>query len=270
MTFKESLKKTLVTNIVIVICLIMYLVVNFYPNLSSTEAVILFGAYYKPLVIIGEFWRLLTSGFIHIMTMHLFMNMFSLSNLGRFMELQLGSKKYLVILLFSIIGGSIFQYIIIGNSVAVGLSGGLYGLLAAYSYLLIKKGAFKIPEIRSNLLRMYLINLMINFVPGVAYSAHLGGFIIGLFIMAVMDKESDIALRRHFSIAFIIILFFISYLFAHNSYIKENEIYLKTDYIVLKEVQRIGLKNYSLKVAEKLDKLYKTDNALYYLLERGN
>lgn len=267
MTFKDLIKKTKVSTSIIVICGLMFLVVNNYPNLSETESAILFGAYYKSLIVAGEFWRLLSCGFIHVSAMHLLVNMFALGNIGRFMEIQVGAKKYLTIIIVSIIGGSIFQFIVAGNSVAVGLSGGLYGLVAAYTYLLCVTGAIKDPVIKSNLIRIYLINLMINFMPGVAYSAHLGGYIFGVFVMAIMDKGMNKSLRTHFSIAFIITIALVSYLFVKATYIKENERYMRTDYVILSEYKKFHLDNYAYNLANKLDDMYDTDNLMYNALK---
>lgn len=263
MRLKEYFKDSLITCIVSIVCLLMFIIVNIYPNLSSTNAAILFGAYYKAFVVAGEYWRLLTCGFIHVSLMHFLVNMLSFLNIGRFMERQVGRKKYLLILICSIIGGSIFQYIIKGNSVAVGLSGGLYGLVAAYTYLLVRLGALKNPVVRGSLIRMYLINLYINFIPGVAYSAHLGGFLFGLFLMAILDETIQKDLRTHFIIGLIIISGFISYLFVNASYILSNEKYIKTDYDILSEEMRLGLDGYALNMANKLDDIYQSDNVLY-------
>lgn len=266
MTFKELIFKTKVSTLVTIICCVMFLVVNVYPELNETESAILFGAYYKSLITVGEFWRMLTCGFIHVRVVHLLMNMFALSNLGRFMEIQIGAKKYLTILIVSIIGGSIFQYIIAGNTVAVGLSGGLYGLVAAYTYMLCVSGAIKSPEVKSNLIRIYLINLMINVVPGVAYSAHLGGYIFGLFVMAIMDKGLNKGLRTHFIVSFIITLALVSYLFIKATYIREDERYMRTDYVILSEYKKFGLDNYAYNLANKLDSMYDSGNLIYNAL----
>ena len=118
------------------VCIFVTGVIQLAPSsLSQTELAILLGAYYKAFIAAGEWWRLLTVGFVHVSVIHLFVNMMSLSVLGRVLEPALKPLKFCILLFGSVIGGSVFLFCTSGNTVGVGLSGGLYGCLAAYIYL---------------------------------------------------------------------------------------------------------------------------------------
>ncbi|MBR2067817.1 MAG: rhomboid family intramembrane serine protease [Solobacterium sp.] len=249
-----------VTYLIIIICILVFLFVNYLPLLTPIENAILFGAYYKAFISVGELWRVFTCGFIHIDFFHLLMNMFSLYHLGRFMENNFSKVKYLSILFFSIIGGSLFQFILKGNGLAVGISGGLYGLLAAYTYLVIRMKVYKNPLIRLNLIQTFMINLYINFIPGVAYSAHLGGFVFGLMMMGILDKHNQPSLKRNYFFATIILFLLTIYFSYQNRFIRKDELYLKTDYQVLKQEYDLGLKDYAISMAHRLDNLYNIDD----------
>ena len=266
-------KKPVATYSVMIICLIMFILANTIPNFihleSKVEAGVLLGAYYKAFILAGEWWRFLTCGFLHIDFLHFFMNMLSLFNLGRFVEILFDKKKLLTILIGSIIGGSMFMFILSGNTVAVGISGGLYGLMAAYTYFLIQKGMWKVPQVRQSLIQIYLVNLWINFIPGVAYAGHLGGFVFGLLLSFVLFNDNK-KLHMHALIC-IGFLFGLLCIFVNNSMeLKDDDnLYVLTDIDVLKAERDMGLKNYSLHMAEKLDKIYGSGDYIEMEL-RGN
>lgn len=134
----------------------------------------------------GQRYRLITSGFIHIAGMHLFANMYSLYNLGT-MEYILGHLRFAVILLLSIIGGGLAcTYYSREDTATVGISGGLYGLLAAYLVWLFKTGLIYNASIRMSILRVLIVNLLINFLPGISRQGHAGGFITGFLLSMFM------------------------------------------------------------------------------------
>ena len=161
MNFLKQIPRTTLT--IIVICSAVCLVINLFPfNGNLTEKAILFGAYYKAMIIAGEYWRILTCGLIHVSFWHLMMNMYSLLNIGIVLERILGWKNYLMTLIISTLTGSLFLFILSGNTVAVGLSGGLYGLMGCEIYILYRKGALRNQAVQRAVLQTILMNLMIN------------------------------------------------------------------------------------------------------------
>ncbi len=250
--------KSTATFVITAICAVITLLIAFLPfGETETERAIFFGAYYKSFVIAGEWFRMLTCGFVHISVLHLFMNMFSLSILGKAMETSLGWKNYLILLLSSVIGGSIFLFCTSGNTVGVGLSGGLYGLLAAYILLVAKAGAMKIPQVRNGVLQTVGINLFINFMPGVAWRAHLGGAITGLILIMILKPDINEKVQRvHAAIALVLLLIGAGAACIKSAVIDPSEVYLLTDLRVLKMEDSIGLHQHARNMASNLDKLY--------------
>ena len=182
-------RKTVATNVIIAICFVVWLFIQLFPSDSTITNSILIGAFYKPFVLAGEYWRLLTAGFVHVELWHLAMNMMALLSLGKIFEPLLGVRRYLLILIPSIIVGSLFVLSSPENSFVVGISGGIYGLLAAYITLILRTGGWRMPPVRAALMNMLFINLLLNFLPNISVHAHLGGFVTGLIMYGFITTE---------------------------------------------------------------------------------
>lgn len=131
----------------------------------------------------GEYWRVVSSGFLHLGVVHIVANMVSLYFLGPPLERLIGRWRFLVVYLVSLLGGSTAVMLFSDPaSRSVGASGALFGLI----------GALVVTFKRLNLdLRqlafVLVINLFITFqVPGISWQAHLGGLVAGALIGAAM------------------------------------------------------------------------------------
>ena len=247
------------TRYTILICLLISFAVNFLPfDGNSTEAAILLGAYYKPMIIAGEYWRVLSCALIHVSFSHLFVNMYSLLNIGTMTEKMIGTKKYIAVMLFSALCGSLFLFVMGGNIVAVGLSGGLYGLMAWEICWLYISGGMKVPQIRAAIMRILIINMMINFMPGVAWQAHFGGAVGGILAgLALCERDR----RSRFAAwsASLILLCVLGYGCMQKAQIRKSEVYILTDARVLQYEADHGMRRHARKIAKKLDILYDTE-----------
>ena len=250
-------KKTVATNVIIAICFVVWLFIQLFPSDSTITNSILIGAFYKPFVLAGEYWRLLTAGFVHVDMWHLAMNMMALFSLGKIFEPLLGVRRYLLILIPSIIVGSLFVLASPENSFVVGISGGIYGLLAAYVTLILRTGGWRMPPVRAALMNMLFINLLLNFLPNISVHAHLGGFVTGLIIYGLITTEKEEVYKRinHIValVGLVIVLCFISW---QNRSIPTRSRYLGTDYKVLQILHNGPLREYSYFLAERLDTLF--------------
>ncbi|MBR4455594.1 MAG: rhomboid family intramembrane serine protease [Solobacterium sp.] len=249
------------TAALIGICILITAVIQFWPgSLNTTERAILFGAYYKAFICAGEWHRLLTAGIVHAGLAHLLMNMVSLYILGGALEPGMNPWKYLLLLCGSVLGGSVFVFCISGNTVAAGISGGLYGLLASYIYLVWESGVMKIPQVRTGVIYTLLMNLMINFMPGVAWQAHLGGAVTGLLILlSIRSVPSKTELRRNSVIALVVLCIAAGAAMKRNASVSKEEAYLLTDINLLTCESELGFSSYASHMAEKLDSLYELD-----------
>ncbi len=175
----------IITWLTIAVCVILCIVMN--RSSYPLDAAVKYGAMMPIRVKRGEYWRLLTAGFLHLQIIHLLMNMFSLYNLGS-LERTFGSPLYALILFGSVIGGNLLSYFTgqEDTSISLGISGGLYGLLAAYMVMMFKLGLLGVPAVRYSLLRILIVNLAINLMPNVSRMGHAGGFLTGFAIAMFM------------------------------------------------------------------------------------
>ena len=150
-----------------------------------------FGAVSGPLIRNGDYYRLITSGFLHIGIIHLLCNMYSLYLIGPTIEHFFGKLKYIIIYLFSIIMGSLFAMLFQGNStISAGASGAIFGLLGALLYFGFSYRGYMGNKVINEVLSVILINLFIGFsISGISNAAHIGGLIGGFLISNMLGAE---------------------------------------------------------------------------------
>ncbi len=255
----------------VIVCTVIFILSLFSGMENAAESAILCGAYYKPFIMCGEYWRFLTAGLVHVSFLHLAVNMFSLTSMGSFMELKMGHLKYAVILFGSVIGGSLFTFCTEGNTVTIGLSGGLYGLLAGYSVIVFSMDLAKIPVIRTSLIRTYVICILMNFMPAISVTGHIGGYIAGLFLTALLSEETKKKFKSiHFRIAAVLYAAVLCIFTYRGWRIPAEQIYMRSDYNILKRECEIGLKSHAVRMAERLDVLYDSEDTLSWLIREDN
>lgn len=141
------------------------------------------GANFKPATTDGEWWRLLTSMFLHGGLMHIVANMYGLFFIGIFLEPILGRKKYLTSYLMSGIVASCASICWNDATISVGASGAIFGLYGLFLVLLIMK-LFPIDFSKSFLTSTSIFigfNLLMGFASnGIDNAAHLGGMFCGM------------------------------------------------------------------------------------------
>ena len=255
--FKDNVKKQslisnksyLITYIVIGLCIINYLLSIYlrfkYDDLSSIFVVL--GADYKTFTLgLNQFYRLFTYAFVHNDIIHLLCNMFSIWNIGRFLEARMGHKNYLLILIFSIIAGGLTQGILTDNGICIGLSGGIYGLLVVYIIEIYKLGMMNY----RNLGITIFINLFLNFLSTTAWTCHLGGAIAG-FVMYYCLLDTKKIPRIILCVLFILCLA-IKYVTIDSI----KSLYAGTDLNALKIYEDLGFNNYVSNLLNRLINVY--------------
>lgn len=185
-------KKPIITISLIIINVIVFALMYLIGNGSlNTQTLINFGANYLPLTKSGEYYRLLTSAFLHIGIIHLALNMYSLFVVGTSIEYFYGKIKYLLIYLYSALIGSLFTVILSSNNtVAAGASGAIFGLLGAMLYFGYHYRVYLSGVIKSQIIPLIILNLAIGFMAtSINNLAHIGGLIGGILVsMAVGVK----------------------------------------------------------------------------------
>lgn len=130
----------------------------------------------------GDYWRLLTSAFLHGSMLHLLFNMYALYLFGPFVERALGTARYVVAYLTSAMAGSIVVYLLADpTTVTIGASGAVFGLFGMALLFLLKAKQ----DVRT-LLVLLGINAFISVAgPNISWEGHLGGFLAGVALGAV-------------------------------------------------------------------------------------
>jgi rhomboid protease GluP len=163
---------------------------------TNQEVLLAFGAKYGPAILGGEYWRLLTSSFLHIGVMHLAFNAYALYALGPQVERFFGRARFLLLYLLTGVLSSATSYLI-SSTLAAGASGSIFGLVGALSAFFIhERKVLGAPGRRrlNNLISVVVVNLVIGFtVPNIDNAAHVGGLIAGLAIGWVLSPRYAIA-----------------------------------------------------------------------------
>lgn len=188
-------KALTVTNVIIAINVIVFIVE--YAGPISLYRIIDAQALTTSVVRTGAWYTLITSMFMHGGLMHILCNMITLYWIGSILERVYGPVKYTVLYFASgIVGGVAFVFINLSlgqMASAVGASGAIFGLFAAYIYLLWRESRHNVLFVRpvakndvTSMLTLLVINVLIGFTPGIAWQAHFGGFVAGLVAGVVL------------------------------------------------------------------------------------
>ena len=146
------------------------------------------GALFGPLVNDGEWWRIITAGFLHANPLHLILNMVVLWFLGQAVEPVFGHVKFAAVYLASLFAGSFGALLISPGAFTVGASGAVYGLMGALVMVYRDRG---IPITQSPIFGLLVINLIFTlFYPGISIGGHLGGMAGGA-LAALLVLEAD-------------------------------------------------------------------------------
>jgi membrane associated rhomboid family serine protease len=142
------------------------------------------GALRGPDVANGDYWRLVSAGFLHAGFFHLLFNMFSLWILGTLLEPAIGQLRFALIFFVSLLAGSFGALVVDPNTLTVGASGGSFGLMGAAVVVLRNRG---INPLESGLGLWIGLNLLITFtVSGISIGGHIGGLIGGTLAALVL------------------------------------------------------------------------------------
>ena len=137
----------------------------------------------------GEYWRLITAGFLHAGFFHLFLNMFSLYILGTILEPAIGTLRFGLIYFVSLLAGSFGVVLTDPDAATVGASGAIFGLMGAAVVIMRNRG---INPMESGLGLWLGLNLLITFtIPNISIGGHIGGLIGGALTAFVLYDLGD-------------------------------------------------------------------------------
>ena len=138
----------------------------------------------------GEWWRLVTSAFLHAGWLHLAFNMYALWLFGPIIEQMYGHLEFAVIYLLCAAGGGVLTIIAAPDSSAVGASGAIFGLFGLGFVVSRRRQLLLGPQARAILSQvgmLLVINLILTFaIPFISWTGHVGGLAVGVLIGIVL------------------------------------------------------------------------------------
>jgi rhomboid protease GluP len=148
----------------------------------------LFGAKWSPLILgYGQFWRLITAGFLHFGVIHLAMNSYALTILGPLVEESFGWRKTLFVYIACDACAFATSLVFSPGALSAGASGPLFGLLGfAFVFARFRAGA-RGRAVSQQLMGFITPAIVMLFLPGIDNAAHIGGFLSGALLAMLVD-----------------------------------------------------------------------------------
>jgi membrane associated rhomboid family serine protease len=136
----------------------------------------------------GEWYRIVTGGFLHSGPLHILFNMYILYVAGTLLEPGIGTPRFLAIYFISLLAGSFGALLLDPTSLTVGASGAIFGLMAAV--MVVARGRGR-EEIASQFGLFIVLNLALTFaIPNISIGGHVGGLIGGgLAALLLVGRE---------------------------------------------------------------------------------
>jgi len=202
---QRLIPRVLVTPAIITGCVVVFLLMAIEGDglvTVDTKAAIDWGANYVPLTSGGQWWRLVTSLFLHFGVLHLLFNMWVLSDVGRLVERLVGHTGIAMGYLISGFVGSVTSLLWHDATVSAGASGAVFGVFGMLlGFMVFQRNSVPIQiakEHRSQALAFVAFNVLFGFsIPWIDQAAHLGGFAAGFLCGLVLNGDlNDAVVRR--------------------------------------------------------------------------
>ncbi len=196
-----SQDRPLVSWGIIAVCAVVF-VLQF--ALGSDQVITYFGMWPVAIASDGEWYRLVTSVFLHAGILHIAFNMYVLLVLGPPLERALGHLRFLVLFLLAGLGGAVASFAFSApTTISVGASGAIFGIMGA----LVVAGRRLRWDI-TQVVVLIAINIVIGFVfgSGIDWRAHLGGLVTGAAVAALMVLPAHDTRRRYVEVGGVVVV----------------------------------------------------------------
>lgn len=184
-------KSNPVTFSLLTIMIVYFGILTFNGGSTNIRTLLEWGAFYKPLVVIyGQYFRFITSIFMHIGITHLLFNSFALYIFGSELEILIGKIKYLALFLLSGLGGNVAGYFFSPENISAGASGGIFGIFGVFLYFIQYHKNKITPQGKNMILSLVGINLVYTLVvPNISITGHFGGLIGGYLLSYLIIRK---------------------------------------------------------------------------------
>lgn len=191
--FKQYISFYPVVSTLLAINLIVYLI-TLIPGLG--DEVFWRGMSVNGLIAQGEWWRVVTSMFLHGGFTHVLFNMFSLFIFGPELERFTGKVRFLTIYFLSGVVGNLTAFMMYDAYYAsVGASGAIFGMIGAFGAL-VYYTRHLFPQLKQVILPIIVISVIMTFLsPNINIAAHLGGLVAGFLIGMVYFNPKNATKR---------------------------------------------------------------------------
>jgi rhomboid protease GluP len=151
------------------------------------EVLLVFGGKFRELILAGQWWRLITAGFLHGGILHILMNSWVIFDLGATVEEVYGTSRYLVLYFVSTIGGFVASTWW-SPTLSIGASAPLFGLIGAMIAVGLRGTSPLASAMRAHYTQWAIWGLLIGFFPGLRTdnAAHIGGLVSGFALAFIM------------------------------------------------------------------------------------
>jgi len=178
-TLRSTTSEPVVTYVLIAINVILFLAEGRFGVGSQSGGTTLYDkfALFGPSVANGDWWRIITGGFLHAGLLHILFNMYLLYLLGQMLEPAIGSVRFTLIYFVALLAGSLGALVVSPDAVTVGASGAVFGLMGAAAVELRARG---VNPFDTGIGGLIVFNLIFSFVfSGISIGGHIGGLIGG-------------------------------------------------------------------------------------------
>lgn len=242
-------QKCPITFAVMGICIFIYILSLFFSTkYSTTASVILLGADYKIFTLgLHEFYRLFTYAFAHGSFLHIVCNLMAFYSVSRIIERLLGKARYSIMLFTGIVFGSLLNGALSENGLLIGLSGGIYTLFTYFVLYFVSQGFINVRTFVPTI----IINILLNFMPGVSWLCHLGGLMAGIMFYYIY--------KNNYINKYVVALTVFLMVVTGGKYIYENNLrpyYGQTDIEMISVYNHLGFKNHATNISNKLRTIY--------------
>jgi membrane associated rhomboid family serine protease len=190
-TLRSTVHRPQVTYALIVVNVIVFLTEGQFGVYSSSGlggSVVAEGELSRSGVEAGQYWRLVTGGFLHASVLHIAFNMYLLYLLGTMLEPAIGSARFAAIYFTSLLAGS-FGALFATAAPTIGASGAIFGLMGAAA---VELRARRISLWASGIGGLIVLNLALSFtVTGISVGGHIGGLVGGTLAALAIRAADD-------------------------------------------------------------------------------
>jgi len=180
-----------VTYGILAVTIVMYILMSFNGGSQNPFTLVFFGAKVNELIVLGEWWRLITPIFLHIGLTHIIFNGLVVYFLGAQLEMLIGHFRYFLLYLLSGIMGNAASFAL-SQSISAGASTAIFGLFAA-TIVLGKLYPYQasIQRLSRNYLVLIILNVVLGlFSTGIDNAGHIGGLVGGYLMMYAVSSPN--------------------------------------------------------------------------------